>query len=244
MVSSISRLSAHAALSGAVALFAIIAGSAGPRAVAAPAPGVDFAARVVSVADGDTVTVVTQRGIVLKVRLANVDAPEKRQPFGFEARRTLSDMVEGREVRVRPADTDRYGRTVAVLSLGGREVNRHMVEVGAAWAYRRYLNDPELVGIEDSARRHKLGLWAASRTPLPPWEWRALPGQKVSPMVAFAARPPIIAASAGPRVSTSYRTCAAARAGGAAPLYRGDPGYSPSLDRDNDGVACELQKRR
>ena|GEM_PF-1067295 len=37
----------------------------------------------------------------------------------------------------------------------------------------------------------------------------------------------------------TYKSCAEARAAGAAPLYRGDPGYSSSLDRDNDGVACE-----
>jgi hypothetical protein len=36
-----------------------------------------------------------------------------------------------------------------------------------------------------------------------------------------------------------YANCAAARAAGAAPLYRGDPGYRSGLDRDKDGVACE-----
>jgi hypothetical protein len=38
---------------------------------------------------------------------------------------------------------------------------------------------------------------------------------------------------------TYYRNCTAARAAGAAPLYTGDPGYGPHLDRDGDGVACE-----
>jgi hypothetical protein len=37
----------------------------------------------------------------------------------------------------------------------------------------------------------------------------------------------------------SFPNCAAARAAGAAPLYRGGPGYSSKLDRDDDGVACE-----
>ena len=36
-----------------------------------------------------------------------------------------------------------------------------------------------------------------------------------------------------------YKNCAAARADGATPLYEGDPGYAPHLDRDNDGIACE-----
>jgi micrococcal nuclease len=55
-------------------------------------------------------------------------------------------------------------------------------------------------------------------------------------------------ATATPRrstsVRTSYRTCAAARAAGAAPLYRGDAGYSPNLDRDGDGIACESYRGR
>lgn len=36
-----------------------------------------------------------------------------------------------------------------------------------------------------------------------------------------------------------YKNCAEARAAGAAPIYRGQPGYSSKLDRDNDGIACE-----
>jgi hypothetical protein len=43
-----------------------------------------------------------------------------------------------------------------------------------------------------------------------------------------------------PPRSAYYPNCAAARAAGAAPLYRGQPGYRPALDRDGDGVACEL----
>jgi hypothetical protein len=40
-----------------------------------------------------------------------------------------------------------------------------------------------------------------------------------------------------------FPNCAAARAAGAAPIYRGQPGYRPALDRDNDGVACEARRR-
>ena len=47
------------------------------------------------------------------------------------------------------------------------------------------------------------------------------------------------APSAPQRSNVYYRNCAAARAAGAAPLYRGQPGYRPQLDRDGDGIACE-----
>ena len=42
-----------------------------------------------------------------------------------------------------------------------------------------------------------------------------------------------------PQGETYYRNCSAARAAGAAPVLRGDPGYAAHLDRDNDGVGCE-----
>ena len=36
-----------------------------------------------------------------------------------------------------------------------------------------------------------------------------------------------------------YKNCSEARAAGVTPLYEGDSGYAPHLDRDNDGIACE-----
>ncbi|WP_019203649.1 DUF1524 domain-containing protein [Tsukamurella sp. 1534] len=53
-----------------------------------------------------------------------------------------------------------------------------------------------------------------------------------------APRQAVPTTTAPPRTST-YANCAQARAAGAAPLYRGQPGYSAKLDRDGDGVACE-----
>ena len=40
--------------------------------------------------------------------------------------------------------------------------------------------------------------------------------------------------------SVYYKNCAEACAAGVAPLHRGDPGYRPGLDRDGDGIACEV----
>ncbi|MEH6829169.1 excalibur calcium-binding domain-containing protein, partial [Parasphingorhabdus sp.] len=47
-----------------------------------------------------------------------------------------------------------------------------------------------------------------------------------------------------PQSSAYYRNCDAARSAGAAPLYRGDPGYRSPLDRDGDGIACEPYRGR
>ena len=46
-------------------------------------------------------------------------------------------------------------------------------------------------------------------------------------------------AAAAPAESVYYENCTAARAAGAAPIMRGEPGYASKLDRDNDGIACE-----
>lgn len=58
-----------------------------------------------------------------------------------------------------------------------------------------------------------------------------------TPTVAVARTPKAKATPVEP--SVYYRNCDAARAAGAAPVRRGDPGYGPHLDRDGDGVACE-----
>jgi hypothetical protein len=60
--------------------------------------------------------------------------------------------------------------------------------------------------------------------------------------VAASAPPPTASFTEAPP-SAPFRTCAAAHAAGAAPIYRGEPGYGPHLDRDDDGIACEPYRR-
>ena len=64
----------------------------------------------------------------------------------------------------------------------------------------------------------------------------------VVPARAADAATPSLRLDAGapsPRSPGAYRNCTEARAAGAAPVRRGDPGYGPHLDRDNDGIGCE-----
>ena len=142
------------------------------------------------VADGDTVNVITNEGTKLKVRLYGIDAPEiqhinKRtgvvskpgQPYGEEVYRALEGKVLRKKVKVRIMGIDRYRRTVAVLYLGDRDINREMVQEGYAWAYKEYLKGPyasEYIDAENEARSKHLGLWRQAN-PLPPWEFRKQP---------------------------------------------------------------------
>lgn len=129
--------------------------------------------RVVSIADGDSITILTDDREEAKIRLADVDAPERGQPWGSRSKQVLSGMVFGREVHVRQTDVDRWGRVVGHVSVGGLDVNREMVALGAAWAYKRYLSDPSLIEVEARAKHNRLGLWAMSEAEtVPPWDWR------------------------------------------------------------------------
>ncbi len=95
--------------------------------VTAPA----FADQVVGIADGDTLTVLHDQK-PLKIRLANIDAPEKKQAFGQRSRQSLSDMCYRKDATYNVQNIDRYGRTVAVVTCAGVEVNRAQVERGLA----------------------------------------------------------------------------------------------------------------
>jgi micrococcal nuclease len=130
----------------------------------------EFSARVIVVMDGDTVMVL--RGAQkIKIRLADIDAPEKDQVFGMESRRALLDKVYKKEVVVTTRAIDKYGRTVADLGLDGRNINEEMVESGMAWEYSWHHRNPTYRARQSEARRAKRGLWADA-TPTPPWVWR------------------------------------------------------------------------
>ncbi|EMO1313865.1 thermonuclease family protein [Escherichia coli] len=130
----------------------------------------DIAGRVVGVIDGDTLDVLVDKRPV-RVRLAQIDAPEKRQAFGTRARQALSSLTYRQDVTVIEAGPDRYGRTVGTVYVGAVNVNNELVRQGMAWAYRRYVTEPAVIQIEAEARREKRGLWA-DHAPVPPWEFR------------------------------------------------------------------------
>ena len=126
----------------------------------------------VSAADGDTLTV-RQGAEHVRVRLAEVDAPEKAQPFSQVARRNLDGLCRNRPVEIETIDTDRYGRTVAHVYCDGVHVNWRQVEEGLAWCFNRYLRHPEECRPREAAAREaKRGLWREPH-PQPPWEFRA-----------------------------------------------------------------------
>lgn len=134
--------------------------------LAVPAVG----APVIGVADGDTLTVLVD-GKPLRIRLGNIDAPEKKQAFGDRSKLSLSELCYRRDATYSTLGVDRYGRTIATVLCDGVDVNRAQVERGMAWVYTQYNKDRALVSVEAQAKATKRGLWA-DKAPVPPWEFR------------------------------------------------------------------------
>ena len=131
----------------------------------------DFTGKVVSVADGDTLTVLLNREQVF-IRLAKIDAPEKAQPYGNRSRQSLSDLCHGKAATVQDEGKDRYGRTIGTVNCAGIDANAEQVRRGMAWVYDRFARpDSPLYALQDQARAARSGLWADPK-PVPPWEWR------------------------------------------------------------------------
>lgn len=131
----------------------------------------EITGRVVSIQDGDTLTVLVVKKQV-KVRLADIDAPESKQPFGTRSRQSLAALCFNKEARLETSGRDRYGRTISTVHCAGIDANAHQVQQGMAWVFDRYAssNSPLYV-LQDEARNARRGLWA-DPSPVPPWEWR------------------------------------------------------------------------
>ena len=138
-----------------------------------PCPAWAWSGKVIGVADGDTITVLRGKR-PQKIRLYGIDTPEKGQPYGQTARKYLASLIAGSIVDIETVNTDRYGRTVGIVTDGNRDINQEMVKAGYAWVYRRYCDKPFCeywISLESEAKADKKGLWQEP-DPVPPWEWR------------------------------------------------------------------------
>jgi len=188
-------------------------------------------ARVLSVGDGDTLSV-TEGGSRRTIRLACIDAPEMAQsPYGTQARAALQAMAPvGSSVTVKGGERDRYGRTVAEIWRGNTRVNLELVRQGDAFVYRQYLSGCDrnaYLSAERQAESARLGVWSAPGGITKPWDWRhggsARSRSGITP-------------SSSSRPSGRYRCAQVGSWGKAQELLKQGHTY---LDGDRDGEACE-----
>jgi micrococcal nuclease len=133
-------------------------------------------ATVLSVGDGDSLTV-RDAGEKVKLRLGCLDSAELSQrPWGQQARQQLQALAPvGSSVTLKVHTIDRYGRTVAEVYTGGRNINLAMVSAGQAMAYRQYLRGCDAtayLAAERQAQAQRLGIWGDPRLPMAPWDFR------------------------------------------------------------------------
>ncbi len=133
---------------------------------------------VVRVADGDTITIQTNSSNEkLRIRLRGIDAPEKAQTHGEEAKRALTWLLAGTDVVVDYDEKDRYGRIVGQVAVGNVDAGLFMLEGGHAWVYRNYVKklpydwQRAYFTAEKQAKANRKGLWSEAN-PTPPWDYR------------------------------------------------------------------------
>ncbi len=187
------------------------------------AQGGEFTGKAVTVIDGDTLLVL-RNGQPVKVRLAGIDAPEKAQAYGEEAKRSLAELVLKRQVRVVTRAVDDYGRLVALVEVDGLSVNEEQLRRGMAWEYSRFHDNKPYLALQREAQRARRGLWAAGDT-VEPSKWR-----KAHPSVH--PQPATEAGCGTKHYCSQMASCEEAR------FYLEHCG-AKSLDGNGDGVPCE-----
>lgn len=127
--------------------------------------------KVIGIKDGDTIVLLTSQNQQYIIRLAHIDAPEKGQPFGAQAKWFTSSLLFEQDVRAEVTTTDQYGRLICVVFKDGENINQEILRKGYAWWFRKYSSDADYEEIENQAAARKIGLWC-DENPIPPWDWR------------------------------------------------------------------------
>ncbi len=124
--------------------------------------------------DGDTVKLKSlQSGEEIKLRITDIDAPERNQSYGKQSRRAVLKLCKGPDIEVEAnlSGKDRYERHLGKLYCNNTDVSLHLLEQGLAWHNVKYSNDATLRSTAAKARSKKVGLWQ-HHNPMPPWVWR------------------------------------------------------------------------
>ena len=132
-----------------------------------------FEAKVVYVVDGDSI-IVKKGKRKTKIRLWGVDSPEKAQQFSRDAGRFTKELLLGKKVKIVPVQWDDYGRLVAMVLLGRKNISEELVRSGYAWVHIYYCRKKicrSWESLEREAREARIGLWGGDKI-VEPWVWK------------------------------------------------------------------------
>ena len=184
----------------------------------------EFSAKVIGVLDGDTVFILRDN-MPIRVRLAEIDAPEKAQAFGEESKQSLTELVLNKQVHVDSQAIDDYGRLVALIKVDELNVNYEQVQRGMASVYSHFSRSGALLGLQNEAKKAKRGLWTQI-DPMSPRKWR----------IAHATTQSQHAVKNN--TCGSKRKCSQMNSCDEANFYLSHCNVK-YLDRDKDGIPCE-----
>ena len=192
--------------------------------------------RVVGVHDGDTITLLMAGNREIKVRLAQIDAPELDQAFGQQSKQSLSERVFNKTIKVEKETIDKYGRTVGTLFVNDLDANKEQIKLGMAWVYQKYLHNQSLLSLEEAARQSKVGLWVDAN-PMAPWDYRHGGKQKEARKATTSPVEPLTpinknAACGDKHYCKEMNSCEEAK------FYLNQCGLT-RIDGDGDGIPCE-----
>ncbi|MGE5704540.1 MAG: thermonuclease family protein [Clostridia bacterium] len=216
-------------------------------------------AEVIKAVDGDTIKV-KLGGKETTVRFLLVDTPETKhpklgeQPFGKEASQFVKALLEKKTVELEQDVTpgpDKYGRMLFYVYVDGKSVQEMLLEKGLARVAYVYVPNVKYVdkyrAIQEKAQKAGVGIWSIENYAQ---EDGFHAGQVKEPDAAAEQPEDIDSQTPGIEIDQQpttpegkqevfYNSCKEARAAGATPLRRGEPGYRPEMDGDKDGIACE-----
>jgi len=161
-------------------------------ALSLPASAFSITGKIISIADGDTLTILDEGKVQHRIRIHGTDAPEKAQPFGARSKESLSRIAFGKEAKADCHKRDRYQRYVCKVWVRPPEcpaceltldVGHAQLLAGLAWYYKAFGKEQSAedqaryADAENEARARKQGLWRDPE-PTAPWEWRAIGRQR------------------------------------------------------------------
>jgi len=139
--------------------------------------GESLIGKAVRIIDGDTLVLLNDDNQQIRIRLAGIDTPEKKQPFGKRAKQALIELAAGKIIIGDCPKMDHYGRRICKIKVESVDLGLELIRRGFAWHYRKYAHEqsPEdrkaYADSEDQAKKNRIGLWT-DPSPVPPWQWR------------------------------------------------------------------------
>lgn len=135
--------------------------------------------KVVKIKDGDTFVILDGLDFMHTIRVADIDCPEKGQPFSKVAKQFVSNEIFGQYVTIKSKGLDKYGRIIGYVLYGEKNLSLELLKNGLAWHYKKYSDDEEMAELERVARLLRKGLWSENN-PIEPHLWRKKKNQKSS----------------------------------------------------------------